>query len=530
MIHIADTIITHARVFTSDEANPYAEAVAIQGNRIVYVGTHEEAMHWRGASTKIIDGQGNTLMPGFIDSHFHLLAGCETLEAAQLQRVNNKEELKEILRKHADQNKASEWVLGVGIKYQIVSTRQELDEIISDRPVYIEAYDSHTGWANTRALERAGILYHAKPSGQNGIIVQDETGTATGELREADAIRPITNLIPAPNATRKRELLKLGIQRINAAGVTSIHNMNGNMEDLMIYAALEDVGEMSLRVYVPYSIRPETTEQMLAEAIEMAQVQGEYVRGGAVKFFMDGVWESHTALTLDPYADDPNAKPEGIYSAEHFTRMAIACDKLGLQIFVHCCGDGAVRRTLDGYEAIQKSNGRRDCRHRIEHIEVIHPNDLPRLKELGVIASMQPLHAPLSLEENDVWLTRTGHERWGRSFAWRDILDSGAILALGSDWTVASFNPMLGLHAALNRQKWMPDLPDQRLTLEEALIGYTRNAAYAEFQEDQKGQLKKGYLADLVLLSKDLFKTPPSEIQTVQPLMTMVNGKIVYEA
>jgi predicted amidohydrolase YtcJ len=265
------------------------------------------------------------------------------------------------------------------------------------------------------------------------------------------------------------------------------------------------------------------------EAVEMANVKGDYVRGGAVKFFMDGVWESYTALNLEPYADNPKAKPDGIYSAEHFTRMGIACDKLGLQIFVHCCGDGAVRRTLDGYEAIQKTNGKRDSRHRVEHIEVIQLDDLPRFKELGVIAAMQPLHAPLNTNEGDVWLIRTGSQRWSRSFAWRAIKDAGATLAFGSDWTVASFNPMLGVHAALNRQRWSPDDPDQRLTLEEVLISYTRDAAYAEFQEHQKGQLKKGQLADMVLLSENIFETPPEEIGNVKPLLTIVNGKIVYE-
>ena len=177
---------------------------------------------------------------------------------------------------------------------------------------------------------------------------------------------------------------------------------------------------------------------------------------------MDGVWESYTALNLEPYADDPEAKPEGIYSAEHFNRMAAACDKLGLQIFVHCCGDGAVRRVLDGYEAVQKFNGKRDSRHRVEHIEVIHPDDLPRFKELGVIASMQTSHAPFSASEGDVWLVRTGPQRWPRSFAWRDIKNAGAHLTLGSDWTVAPFDPMINMHVAINREKWSPTDPDQR--------------------------------------------------------------------
>ena len=526
----ADLIFMNTRVFTSDESNPYAEAVAVAGNRIAFVGGSSEVEAWRGPETRVIDGQGNTLLPGFIDSHFHLLWGCIWLGSAQLQEVKTKEDLKKILLDFADENKTTSWVDGRGIKYGIVSTRQELDEIIADRPVYIGAYDGHTAWANTKALEMAGILQPGKEVGPNGIIVRDEAGLATGELREEDAMRAVHELVPEPSEARKRELLKLGMKQITASGVTSVHNMNGDMEEMLTYAAVEDAGEMLLRVYVPYWVKPDATEEMLAEAVEMAKVQGDYARGGAVKFFMDGVWESYTALNIDPYADDPEAIEDGIWSLERFTQMAAACDKLGLQIFVHACGDGAVRRTLDGYEAVQKLNGKRDSRHRVEHIEVIHPDDMPRFKELDVIASMQPLHSPLTGQDADVWLTRTGPQRWPVSFAWRDLKNAGAKMAFGSDWTVAPFNPMLGLYAALNRQKWAPEDPDQRLTLEETLIGYTRGAAYAEFQEHQKGQLKEGYLADIVLLSEDIFQTKPEDIADVKPLLTMVDGKVVYEA
>ena len=526
----ADLMITNAQVFTSDDANPHAEVVAVRGNRIVYVGNASGVEAWRGPGTRVLDGQGKSLLPGFIDSHFHLLWGSIWLGNAQLQEVKTQTDLKDVLLEFAAENKTTAWVIGRGIKYGIVSTRQELDAIITARPVYVGAYDGHTAWANTKALEMAGILHPGKEIGPNGIVVRDEDGLATGELREGDAMDAVHNLVPEPDAARKRELLKLAMKQIAATGVTSVHNMNGDMEEMLTYAAVEDAGEMLLRVYVPYWVKPDATEEMLSEAAAMAKVQGEYARGGAAKFFMDGVWESYTALNIEPYADDPEATEDGIWSLERFTQMAAACDKLGLQIFVHCCGDGAVRRTLDGYEAVQKLNGKRDSRHRVEHIEVIHPDDMPRFKQLDVIASMQPIHSPMSGQDADVWLARTGPQRWPLSFAWRDLKNAGARLVFGSDWTVAPFNPMLGLYAALNRQKWEPDNPDQHLTLEEAIYGYTRDAAYAEFQEHQKGQLKEGYLADLVLLSEDIFQTPPEEILNVEPLLTMVDGKVVYEA
>jgi predicted amidohydrolase YtcJ len=525
----ADVIITNARVYTSDESNPRAEAVAVKGNRIVYVGTSTGAEALKARTTRVIDGQGHTLTAGFIDTHVHLLWGAIWMGNAQLQEVRTKEDLKNILVDFAQNNQTDPWVVGRGIKYSIVSTRQELDEILADRPVYIGAFDGHTSWANTKALEMAGILNDDGREMPNGIVVRDEQGLAAGELREADAMRAVLDLVPEPDANRKRELLMLAIREFNKTGITSVHNMNGDMEELMAYAALEDAGEMNMRVYVPYHVKPETTEDMLDEAVVMAKVQMDYVRGGAAKFFMDGVWESYTAFNIDPYADEPDVKVKPIFSLEHFTRMASLCDKMGLQIAVHCCGDGAVRQALDGYEAIQKINGKRDSRHRVEHIEVCQPEDMPRFKELGVIASMQTSHSPFSLEEDMVWTKRVGPERWPISFPWRDLKNAGAHLSLGSDWTVAPFDPMLNLYVALNRKKWSPEDPDQRLTLEECILGYTRDAAYTEFMEHQKGQVKKGYLADLVLFSHDLFELPREDIRTAKAVMTMVDGRIVFE-
>jgi predicted amidohydrolase YtcJ len=529
MTQTANLIITNARVFTSDESKPRAEAVAIRGNRIVYVGDNAGAESFRNEKTRVIDGKSRTLTPGFIDTHVHLLWGSIWMGNAQLQDVRKKDDLKSILTDFANKNKTDQWVMGRGIKYGIVSTRQELDEIIANCPVYIGAFDGHTAWANTNALEIAGILKDDGRELVNGIVVRDETGLATGELREGDAMRAVMDLIPLPDANRKRELLKLAIHEFNKTGITSVHNMNGDMDELMSYAALEDAGEINMRVYVPFHVKPEMKEEDLKEAAVMSKVKMEYVRGGAAKFFMDGVWESYTAFNVDPYADEPDAKVEPIFSLEHFLRMASICDRMGLQIAVHACGDAAVRQTLDGYEAIQKSNGKRDSRHRVEHIEVCQPQDMPRFKELGVIASMQTSHAPPNLQDDIVWTKRVGKERWGISFPWRGLKNAGAHLCFGSDWTVAPFDPMINLYVGLNREKWSEEDPDQRLTLEELIIGYTRDAAYVEFKESEKGQVKEGYLADLVLFSHDLFSVKPEEITSAKAVMTIIDGRVVFE-
>ncbi|GAB4580390.1 MAG: amidohydrolase [Anaerolineales bacterium] len=543
----ADLLFTHAQIFT---ANPNQlgvrvpnSALAVQGNRIVFVGTDAEAEAWRGPHTRVIPCAGRTLMPGFIDSHFHLFWGALELRAAQLGSVRSLEDLREVLLAYAAAHPAQEWVHGQGLIYLTPTpsplaplpagegslTRHHLDAILAERPVAVTAYDGHTVWANTRALELAGILHGAEvPEGSE--IVMGADGLATGELRERGAFHYVDDLIPEPTEPEKRVLLHKGLRLAAEMGLTSIHNMDGDLEQLTRYMALEDTGELTLRVYVPYTIRPETSVQELTEAVEMAQANpGGMARGGAVKFFMDGVIESFTALMLDDYAGAPGNKGRALFTAEHFTRMATEADRLGLQIFVHAIGDAAVRRTLDGYEAAQRTNGKRDSRHRVEHIEVYHPADLPRFAELGVIASMQPLHAPLSATGHDIWPARVGVERWDRSFAWNRLRAAGARLVFGSDWPVVSQSPFKGLYNALNRLPWREGLADHCQTLEQTLLSYTCDAAYAEFMEHEKGMLKPGYLADLVLLSEDIFAVPPAEIERVHPVMTIVDGRVVFE-
>ncbi len=534
----ADILITHAQCFTADPANPSAEAVAVRGNRIVFVGSAEEAAQvWRGPRTRVIDAQRGMLMPGFIDSHFHLLLGSLELRDAQLAEVKSLDALTSAVREFAGQHPDRLWLVGRGLPYKILPddqplTRHHLDAIVPDRPLIVFAYDTHTAWANTEALRRASLLQNGQVIGPNSEIVVGEDGLAGGELREPGAYNPILDLIPEPDDAEKRALLRKGLAQAAAFGVTSVHNMDGDADQLAMYAALEDLGELTLRVYVPHSVKPDMPIEALQQAVAMREMNKEgMARGGAVKFFMDGVIESYTALLLDSYEGRPGYRGGANFSAEHFMRMATEADRLGLQLFVHAIGDAAVRRTLDGFAAAQRANGRdrTASRHRVEHIELVHPDDLPRFAELGVIASMQPLHAPTSATGSDVWPARVGPARWERSFAWRSLREAGARLVFGSDWPVVSQNPLRGVHAALNRRPWSPGGLDHRQTLADTLIAYTRDAAYAEFQEHQKGQLRAGMLADMVLLSDDVFTIPTESLDQVQPVLTMCDGRVVFE-
>jgi predicted amidohydrolase YtcJ len=546
-------LFTHARVLTSDPLHPRAEAVAVTGDKITFVGRDRDAKALRGPNTQTIDAHGCTLLPGFIDSHYHLLLGSAEMEIADLDGIASLEALTHALRQYAADHPDAAWINGAHLVYTLLPagqrlTRHHLDAILPDRPIALMAVDYHTLWANTRALEIAGLLHGAQTTPGSAVIL-DPDGLATGELREPAAYKLVlqhtgawgrlaSNLAGFPiqptnpvDMAEDRRLLKQGLALAARHGVTSIHNMDGSYQRLALYASLEDLGELTARLYVSLSVTPETSPQALQEAVAMQQdFRGRMARGGFIKLFIDGVMESWTAFLLDDYADRPGEKGAPLYTPEHFNLMAIEADRLGLQIAVHAIGDAAVHRALDGFEAARQHNGPRDSRHRIEHIELLHPADLPRFAALGVIASMQPCHVPdLSLGPH-LWASRVGESRWHRSFAWSSLRQAGATLVFGSDWPVVPPDPLQALQRLLTRQPWAPGLPHHRQTLDDALASYTRHAAFAGFQEASTGQLRPGFSADLVLLSGDLEHTPPSKIASIHPLLTICNGKIVYQA
>jgi len=532
----AHFLFENAHAFTADPARPFTEAVAVRDNRIVFAGSRQEARALAGPATRIIDAGGASLLPGFIDSHFHMLYGALNLDGMQLEPAINYEELSQIVHLYAVDHPDDPWLAGTGLRYNAGPgntplNRQHLDALAADRPIYINAYDGHTSWGNTLALKMAGI-FHGGKSGPNSEIVLDENGEATGELREPGAFQILSDMVPKPDATRKQALLKNALQLTASLGVTSVHNMDGNMEQAAMYAALEDLGKLTCRIYLAYSVSPQTPSEALEqEALWMKNTYTSgMLRAGSVKFFIDGVIESYTGLLVAPYADDLSTRGAANYKIEDYKRMVAEADRLGLQIFTHSVGDRGVRTVLDAYKNAQQLNGSRDSRHRVEHIELIHPDDLGRFKKLGVLASMQPLHAPARVDNSDVWPSRVGRKRWPFSFAWKMLQKAGATLVFGSDWPVVTQNPLRAIAHAMNRLPWEAGMPNQCQSLTDTLLAYTRNAAYAEFQEHTKGQIKEGYLADLVLLSNDVFKTPPSEIASLKPILTMVDGRVEYEA
>ncbi len=531
----ADFLFENVSAFTADPNRPFAQAVAVQANRIVFVGPRPQARAFAGKTTRIIDARSASLLPGFIDSHFHMLYGALNLDGMQLEPATNYERLSQIVRSYAAEHANDTWLAGTGLRYNsgpgnTPLNRHHLDALASDRPVYINAYDGHTSWGNTLALKMAGIFQGGR-SGPNSEIVLDENGQATGELREPGAYQVMSDMVPKPDESRKRTLLKKALQLAASLGVTSVHNMDGNQEQAALYSGLDDLGELTCRIYLAYSVSPHTSlEDLQREALSMkGTLTRKMLRSGCVKFFIDGVIESYTGLLVAAYSDDPSTHGAANYELDHYQRLVAQADRLGLQVFTHSVGDLGVRTVLDAYANARRLNGSRDSRHRVEHIELIHPADLGRFKELGVLASMQPLHAPARVDDSDIWPNRVGRERWPYSFAWQTLRQAGATLVFGSDWPVVTLDPLRAVAHAMTRLPWEPSMPDQRQSLTDTLMAYTHSAAYAEFQENTKGQIKAGFLADLVLLPKDIFATPPSEIASLKPVLTMVDGRVVYE-
>lgn len=551
----ADLVVENASILTMDPDNPRASAIALKDGEIAAVGDRAAVSEFKGPHTRVIDAGGASVLPGFIEAHMHLFGGAAELDHLQLFGVHGFDALAEAVRAYAAARPNQKILQAQGADYTILSaeervTRHHLDRILPDRPFVMAAPDHHTMWANTKALEMAGLL-NGRQLGPGNEIVMGADGLAEGELREGEAFGPLVALAgesrvrlgiatggepdPKPSPEEQasdRAIIYRGLEWCAKHGITSFQNMDGNLHQLELLSELEAEGRLLCRAQIPFHYKNFMTPDMLAKASMMAErYDSEWISSGMVKVFMDGVLDSWTAVMVEPYADRPDWVGEPLFTQEHFDALATEADRRGLQIAVHAIGDGAVRAVLDGYEAAMKTNGRRDSRHRIEHIEVITEADIPRLASLGVIASMQPPHPPgsmgLPLEPT---VSRIGRKRWPLAYAWRTIKNVGAHVVFASDWPVSPIDPIAGIQAAMLRKPWAEGDPDHSFTLHEAIAGYTVEGAYAEFMEHRKGRLRKGYLADLVVLSGDVEKTDPRELHLVRPVTTICGGKITYQA
>ena len=536
----ADTIITNARVYTVNPQQKWAEAIAVRADKIIFVGDAKSAESYKGPSTKVIDAKGKLVLPGFTDCHVHFMSGSLGLTQVDLTGANTIEEIQKRVKDYAAAHPTLPWVTGMGWQYPTfgataLPNKKILDDVMVDRPVYLVAYDGHSSWANSKALAMAGIDRNT-PDPPNGKIVRDANGEATGALKEA-AGDLVERLMPKPTREERLTALRKGLHEANRLGVVRVHSAGGDFEYLDLYDELRKNGELTVRQYIAYFLDPPELKPEAIEKIEQARKKynDEWISGGAVKTMLDGVVEAHTAAMLGTYADDTSQSGKLFWDPDKYKQAIAELDKRGLQIFTHAIGDRAVRTALDAYENAQKTNHSTDDRPRIEHIETITAEDIPRFGKLGVIASFQPLHTDPNEDTLKVWAVAAGPDRVSRAWPWRSVESTGGKLAFGSDWPVVTISPWPGVQNALTRQTAEGEpaggwVPKERINIEDAVRGYTLGAAFAGRREKTEGSLETGKLADVIILSKDLFTIEPPDILSEEVLVTMVGGKVVYES
>jgi predicted amidohydrolase YtcJ len=536
----ADVIVINARIYTVNPQQAWADAIAVRGDKILAVGDQKKIETYRGKTTKVIDAQGRLVLPGFTDCHIHFMDGSLGLTRVDLNGAGTVAEIQKRVKEYADSHPQEPWIQGMGWTYPTfkptgLPDKKILDEVVPDRPVFLVAFDGHSSWANSRALAMAGIdgNTHDPP---NGKIVRDEKGEATGALKES-AGDLIDTKIPKPNRAERVDALRKGIHEANKAGLVRVHSAGQDFEYLDLYNELRKQGDLTLRFYVAYFLNPPGLTPAINKQIDDARrvYNNNWISGGVVKTMLDGVVEAHTAAMLAPYSDDPSQSGKLFWDPDQYEATVAALDRRGFQIFTHAIGDKAVRLALDAYQKAAEVNKTKDARPRIEHIETISAQDIDRFGKLGVVASMQPLHSYPDEDTLSIWVRNIGPERATRPWVWRSIEQKGGALAFGSDWPVVTLNPWKGLETAVTRQTEEGEpvggfVPQQRLSLEDAIRAYTLGAAFAGRREKTEGSLEPGKLADFIMLDQDLFKIEPSEIGKTEVLLTMVGGRVVYES
>jgi predicted amidohydrolase YtcJ len=528
-----DLIIVNAHVRTMDRNSPTASAVAILGNRIVSVGATKEIKQLAGPDTDVVDAEGRLVLPGFNDAHVHFMSGGFQLSSVDLRDAGTPQEFADRIRKFAEQLPTQGWITGGDWDHERwpgakLPVKELIDRDTPDTPVFVNRLDCHMALANSLVLKLAGITRETiDPDG--GIIVRDADGEPTGVLKDA-AQNLVWKVLPARSFDERLAAARAATNYAASLGVTSVQDMSAGA-DVGLYQALRDRGELKTRIYAIWPL-PKWDE--LARTGVRARFGDAMLRTGGLKGFADGSLGSTTALFFDPYLDEPNSC--GIPSDEMFPEGAMlervrGADQAGLHVLIHAIGDRANDKVLSIYEQVEKENGDGDRRFRIEHAQHLRAADIPRFARAKVIASMQPYHA---IDDGRWAEKRIGAPRARTTYAFRSLLDAGVTLAMGTDWTVAPLNPLLTIYAAVTRRTldgrhpngWTPE---EKISVAEAVTAYTAGSAFAEFQENEKGTIAPGKLADLVILSDDILTIDPAEIENTQVVMTFMDGRVVYQ-
>lgn len=527
----ADTIIHNATIWTGNPENPTAQAMAISGNTILAVGNEEDIHSYRGDGTEVINLDGKFVYPGFIDTHVHLMDAGMSLSSVQLRDASTPEEFAKRIAEYAETLEPGTWILEGNWDHTLwggeLPRKEWIDEYTKEYPVFINRLDGHMALANSRALELAGIDKNTQEV-DGGTIVRDEDGNPTGMLKD-NAMGLVSRKIPSATKEQTKNALDAAMEYLALKGVTTIHDMNafrGNGHYYEVYQEAKEAGELSVRIYAVGTL---SRWEQLEKRVENEGTGDEWIRIGGLKGFVDGSLGSHTAAFMEPYTDEPDEYGFFINTHEDLRRWISGADKAELQIMVHAIGDSAINSLLNIYEQVASENGEKDRRFRIEHAQHIAPDDMHRFAELDIIASMQPYHAI----DDGRWADEIIGDRVKTTYPFNSLFDENAVVAFGSDWAVAPATPLDGIYAAVTRRTLdgeNPDgwVPEQKITVEQALKAYTINAAYSSFEEDIKGSLEPGKLADFVVLDENLKEIDPVRIKDVEILETYVGGKKVF--
>lgn len=527
----ADLIIKNAKVFTANDAGPWAEAVACKSGKIIAVGTERDIAKFAGPATKVLDVQGRLVIPGLIDAHTHFSSGGRSLISLSFRGVNTIAKVQEMVAAKIKELAPGALVSGSEYDHTLFPggnwpTKDDLDKVSPDNPVVIRRVDGHSIWVNSSALKRSGITGDTKDPFGGEIFRDPKTGEPTGILTEA-----ATGMIRVGGgevkSTPEQDILR-GLEHAARLGLTGVHT-DSDLTEIELYNKLKAEGRLSLRVYAWLPV--EGLDSYIRKGIHQGQGD-DMVRVGFQKVFIDGTLGSGTALMFAPFSDEPGKSGLPQMPEAELDALFEKAQAKGYQTGTHAIGDKGINWVLNAVERARKKFGTKDLRHRIEHAQIIVPADVPRFKELGVIASMQPTHCTTDMR---FCAQRVGQERSKNAYIWRTLLDNGAKIAFGSDWPVEPLDPMRGLYSAVTRKNIEGDFPDggwfpeQRLTMEEAIKLFTSGSSYASFEEDIKGTLEPGKLADMVVLTKDLFTITPREILTTEAAYTILGSRIVFE-
>jgi predicted amidohydrolase YtcJ len=535
-------ILFNGKIWTGNDAE-FVEAIAITGNTITQFGSSTDIKKLAQKTTQLIDLKGQLATAGINDAHTHFLSGSMGLTGVDLYQTKTLDEALRAIEKFIKEHPEKKWITGMGWQYNLfeggMPNKQALialDKISGGRPVVLDAYDGHSIWVNSKAMELAGVKNTTQFDGF-GSIIKDPEGNPTGALTEA-AGSLVEKIVPPPSIEEKLDALRTGMQYAARLGITSIQNASGSVAEFELYETLLKRGELTLRTSTAFSAGKQTKEEDIRQFIQVKnRTQGHaLLKAVSIKFMLDGVIESHTSPMLEPYSD---ALPDGTHAnsdfalpLEKYQSLLNRFDKEGFQIYTHAIGDRTVREALNAYEKAQQINGTEARRHRIEHIEQCNPQDIPRFAQLGILASMQPIHAdPGNIE---VWAKAVGEKRLPHSFMWQSMLKNKVHLVFSSDWPACTTpDPIRGLHIAVNRQtpEGQPPggwVPEQRITIQDALSAYTQGGAYSSFEEKSKGKLQPGYLADIIVFNQDLFSIPTMDIAKTKVVLTVFDGKIIF--